>query len=286
MQEQGYRSGVAVPLMASGQPTGGLFLGDPPGHVFGADDIRLLTEFADRAALAVDKATLYERAAARAENLAVLARVSGVIAATIGGAEMFEAVARAALTLFGAAAAGVLVDDPSAGVLRVGPHFRRDAGAWEPSGIRDVPYGRGVVGAVFASREPIYIEDAQMDPRWVDKVSLENSEFRGYAAVPLIARDRALGVLSIFFQERRTFATEERELMVLLAGQAAIAMDNARLLQETERRRRAAAALGDVGRLIAAIPRHRRGVGAHHRQRTDTPRRHERGALPLSAGVQ
>ena len=251
IQEEGFRSGVAVPLMVGGQPKGGLFLGDPPGHTFGADDISLLTAFADRAALAVDKAALYERAATRAENLAVLAQVSGVIAAATGNAGVFEAVARAAITLFGAAAAGVLVDDPAAGLLRVGPHFRPDSAPWVPGGIREVPYTRGVAGAVYQSREPAFIEDIQADPRWIDKRAAQEAGLHGYAGLPLIARDRAIGVLSIFFGERRPFTTEERELMGLLAVQGAIAMDNARLLQETERRRRAAEALADVARLIA-----------------------------------
>jgi PAS domain S-box-containing protein len=251
MREQAYRSGAAVPLMVGGRPMGGLFLGDPPGHTFGPADISLLTAFADRAALAVDKAALYERGAARAENLAVLARVSGSIASATGTAEVFEAVARAAITLFGAAAAGVLVDDSAAGLLRVGPHFRSDATPWEPDGIREVSYGRGVAGGVFQTREPAFIEDVQAEPRWVDKVAVEKAGFHGYAGIPLVARDRALGVLSVFFGERPTFTTEERELMVLLATQAAIAMDNARLLQETERRRRAAESLAEVGRLIA-----------------------------------
>ena len=251
MREQAYRSGAAVPLMVGGRPMGGLFLGDPPGHTFGPADISLLTAFADRAALAVDKAALYERGAARAENLAVLARVSGSVASATGTAEVFEAVARAAITLFGAAAAGVLVDDSAAGFLRVGPHFRSDATPWEPDGIREVSYGRGVAGGVFQTREPAFIEDLQAEPRWVDKVAVEKAGFHGYAGIPLVARDRALGVLSVFFGERPTFTTEERELMVLLATQAAIAMDNARLLQETERRRRAAESLAEVGRLIA-----------------------------------
>ena len=249
-QEEGFRSGVAVPLVVGGQPKGGLFLGDPPGHTFGAADISLLTAFADRAALALDKADLYERAAARAENLAVLAQVSGAIAAA-GGTEVIEAVSRAAVTLLGAAGAGVLVDDPSAGLLRVGPHYRRESAPWEPGGIREVPYTRGVAGAVYQRREPAFIEDVQADPRWVDQGEAQKAGFHGYAGVPLVARDRAIGVLSVFFEERRTFTAEERELMGLLAAQAAIAMDNARLLQETERRRRSAEALAEVARLIA-----------------------------------
>jgi transcriptional regulator with GAF, ATPase, and Fis domain len=66
----------------------------------------------------------------------------------------------------------------------------------------------------------------------------------------LIARDRVIGVLSIFFGEHRKFADEERELMGFLASQAAVAIDNARLLQETERRRRTAEAHAAVGRLL------------------------------------
>jgi len=195
--------------------------------------------------------TLAEVGHARAEKLAVLARVSSVIAAATDSERVLEAVAQAAVALLGAKVAGVLVDDSATGVLRVGRHFTRDS--TRPSEIfetGEVPYGRGVAGVVYESRTPVFVENIDHEPRWVHRHLVEAADLHAYAGLPLIARDRAIGVLSIFFGEHRSFADEERELMGFLASQAAVAIDNARLLQETERRRRTAEAHAEIGRLL------------------------------------
>jgi PAS domain S-box-containing protein len=252
MEAEGFKAGIAVPLLMAGQAMGAIVLGDPLEHAMSPEGIRLLSSFADRAALAIERASLYERAAARAEKLAVLARVSGLIASATGLTRVLEAVARAAISLLGAKAAGVLIDDPAARVLRMGEHYRDDSPEpWRPGDLAEIPYGSGVAAGVCESREPAYIEDLATSGGWPYQGVMRDREFEAYAGLPLVARGRAVGVLSILFAEHRSFSAEERELMSLLADQAAIAMDNARLLQETEQRRSAAEALAEVGRLLA-----------------------------------
>ncbi|HUG36028.1 MAG TPA: GAF domain-containing protein, partial [Candidatus Limnocylindrales bacterium] len=191
-----------------------------------------------------------ERAAARAENLAVLARVSGLITSVTDPREVLEAVTRAAIALLGAKSAWVLVDDPEAGRLRLAASHSDLDTRFRPTLSFEMPHGRGLAGAAHATRAPIFVEDIAEDPGWLNPGSPEARDLHAYAALPLVARGRAIGVLCILFEERRIFHDEERELMSLLADQAAVAMDNARLLQETERRRRTAEALADVARLI------------------------------------
>jgi len=252
VREEGFGGGVAVPLIVSDQAVGALFLGDPREYAFTREGIDLLASFADRAALAVERTALYQRAAGRAEKLEVLARVSGLIASATDSGRVLEAISRAAISLLGATAAGVLVDDPAANLLRVGEHYRADSpDPWMPRGATDLPYGQGIAGVVYKTRAPAFVEDINDDPRWMNRGLLDEGPFHAFAGLPLIARDRVVGVLSILFGDRRGFSAEERELMTLLADQAAIAMDNARLLQETERRRSTAEALADVGRLLA-----------------------------------
>jgi PAS domain S-box-containing protein len=248
---EGFRSGIAVPLKMGAQAVGALFLADPPAGAFSPERLQLLASFADRAALAVERTALYERAAGRAEKLAVLARVSSLIASATGSDRVLESVARAAISLLAAEVAGVVVDDPAAGVLRVGAHYR--TGVEAPCDIHpnEIPHGQGVAAVVFDTRAPVFIEDVATEPRWVDRTWTQEQGLHAYAALPLVARDRVIGVLSIFFVESRAFSDEERELMGLLADQAAIAIDNARLLHETERQRRTAQALADLARLMA-----------------------------------
>src|SRR5205814_1266439 len=98
--------------------------------------------------------------------------------------------------------------------------------------------GDGVAGAVCVSRRAEFIRDVQRDPRWLQRRLLEAAELHACAACPLISQERALGVLIVLFGRRAGFTREERELVGLLASQAAIAIENARLYEEAERQRR------------------------------------------------
>jgi GAF domain-containing protein len=73
---------------------------------------------------------------------------------------------------------------------------------------------------------------------------------------PLLYRDRLLGVLVINnLGTARRFTPEDSRLLALLAGQAAIAIENARLYDETQRQAREARALAEVGRSLSASSR-------------------------------
>jgi GAF domain-containing protein len=79
------------------------------------------------------------------------------------------------------------------------------------------------------------------------------ARLRGFAGLPLIADDEIVGVLAMFFHERRSFSAEERELMALLADQAAIAIRNARLRQALRTRQAHLEALLEVSRQLSKI---------------------------------
>ncbi|MBI3029825.1 MAG: GAF domain-containing protein, partial [Candidatus Rokubacteria bacterium] len=100
-------------------------------------------------------------------------------------------------------------------------------------------------------RVPTYLPDIQQEPRWLNQRLAREGDLHAFAGIPLISGDTVVGVLAILFGERREFTHQEKDLMTLLADHAAIAINNARLLEVAERRRRAAEALAEVGQAIA-----------------------------------
>jgi signal transduction histidine kinase len=166
--------------------------------------------------------------------------------------QVFAAVARAATVLVEAATARVWIDDAPHNVLRAQTGYGI-VPAFEAS-VTDhevMAYGQGLVGRIFESRKPIYVEDVTEDSRWLNQRLAREGSLHAFAGWPLVAEDRVVGVLAVLWRERRGFTPEEHEILGLLADHAAIAIRNARLLEETERRRRAAETLGELGRAIA-----------------------------------
>ncbi len=186
------------------------------------------------------------------EGVRIFGELTRLIASASDSREVFDAVSRAAATLLGAKMARVWVADPDAKVLRSHGNFSRDATVGQlMAEVSEIPYDRGLVGHVYQSRAPEFLEDVQKDPRLWHKAFAREGELHAFACLPLLSGDRVLGVLVIAFGERRRFTLEETEVMRLLADQAVIAINHARLFEEAERRRKAAEALAEVGQAIA-----------------------------------
>ncbi len=100
-----------------------------------------------------------------------------------------------------------------------------------------LPVGRGLTGTVAETGLPLIVHDIN------DHTGEHHRGFFGgesnltsFMGVPIIYQDRVIGVLSVMSAERREFSSDEMMLLVGLAGQAAVALENARLFQERERR--------------------------------------------------
>jgi GAF domain-containing protein/CheY-like chemotaxis protein len=188
----------------------------------------------------------------RAEKLQALTELTRRLTSVSESAPLFTEVARAAAILLDASAARVWIDDPVHRVLRLQGSFGVDrSGDATTDEHVAIPYGGGLVGRIFESRQPAYIEDIAEDPRLLNRRLTTDGNLHGFAGWPLLAAGKVVGVLVVLTQPRRRFTDEEQRLLGLLTGQAAIAITNAVHLEDAERRRRAAESLAELGRAIA-----------------------------------
>jgi GAF domain-containing protein/DNA-binding response OmpR family regulator len=165
--------------------------------------------------------------------------------------QVFEEVTKAATALLGGRVAHVWVADPAERVLRPQATYGLAPGEERLVEFEAIPAGKGVAGCVFESGQAEYLRDAQKDPRFLNRRLAETLGLHACAVLPLLTGDRVAGVLDVLYTSPRIFTPEEKELMALLAGQASVALTNARLFEDSERRRRVAESLAETGRLIA-----------------------------------
>jgi GAF domain-containing protein/ActR/RegA family two-component response regulator len=250
----GYKAFLGVPLILGEQVLGVLSIRTRRTQGFSPDDLAIATSFAAQAAIALENARLYRQAEERAEKLRALSTLTRLMTLAEDGPEVFEAVARAATTLLGAAMARIWVADPVARVLRdqgsvsIDPRLGQLVNAFPV-----LRYGEGLVGRIVESRMPEYIPDISHDPRLANRRLITEAGLRGFAGLPLISRDRVVGVLALFFRGDRHLTTEDQGLMALLADQAAISIHNASLLGELKSHQRRLEALVEVSRQLSKI---------------------------------
>ena len=180
------------------------------------------------------------------DALAELLPIVGELSAVLDPDELLQAIAdRVRRLVVGAKVLDIYLSEPDgflAPALAVGYDQSTDTS-------RRIRVGEGVVGAAAAAREPIFVPDVARDPRYITGEPGVSAEL----AIPLVHRDRLIGVLNIEAASAGAFSDEVRAALGVLAGHLAIAIENATLHRETRWYAGLLAILYDIGKETASI---------------------------------
>ncbi|MFW6182258.1 MAG: GAF domain-containing protein [Chloroflexota bacterium] len=111
-----------------------------------------------------------------------------------------------------------------------------------------IPVGKGLVGRAAETAVPIVVPDVSREPGWLPNELLP--ETRSEIAVPISRRGQVLGVLDVQDNEVGGLTPENAELLQSISNQVAVALQNARLFAEAERRAQREALLGEIAQQI------------------------------------
>jgi PAS domain S-box-containing protein len=229
------RTGFAVPLLREGVPIGVLGLARQRVEPFTEKQIELVTTFADQAAIAIENTRLITETQEALEQQTATAEVLQVINSSPGDlAPVFDAILEKALTLCNAAF-GVLwtEDDGSyrASALRGVPPAYAEFIKREPRG----PEPGGALGRLASGEALVHIPDtAASKADQTARTLTDLGGIRTLLAVPLRKDGRFLGAFTIYRQHVQPFSEKQIALLENFAAQAVIAMENARLITETQ----------------------------------------------------
>ena len=112
-----------------------------------------------------------------------------------------------------------------------------------------IKVGHGITGIAAQTREAVMVNDVSRDPRYIDKVPNVCSEL----AVPLIVKNKVIGVINIDAEERDFFQEEHKRLLTLIASRMAVGIENARLHTRTTRQARTLQLLNEISRELTSI---------------------------------
>jgi signal transduction histidine kinase/CheY-like chemotaxis protein len=185
---------------------------------------------------------------AKDSAFATLTYLAQAVTSTLELSDVLVRIAHAATDLLPDAAARIWVAEDS--WLRL----RAEAGTGEThrhGGRAELAFGEGLTGYVALTQQRLVVDDVLGDPRAVNVEWMREEGYVGAVVIPLIVRDKLAGVLTLLSRIRYQLSADELDILSAFASQAAIAIANARLFSETDRRRRAAEALAEVGRMVS-----------------------------------
>ncbi len=230
LREQGVETSLGVPLLVEGTITGRLHVGRREPRPFDEASVELLQLVADRAAIAIEHARLFEaerRARIRLEN------VQSVTDAALQHLELdellHELLVRIRDILHADTSAILMLDEAGHDLVAraaVGLEEEVEAGA-------RVPVGKGFAGRVAATRRPVVIPDVGS----ADIVNpiLREKGIRSLLGVPLLVGGEPIGIVHVGTLTPRDFTPDDVELLELAADRATLAIGRARLHEEVIR---------------------------------------------------
>ncbi len=231
-RQRGYRSILAVPMLSKGDAIGTVSVTRREAEKFSDHDVGLLSTFADQAVIAIENVRLFNETKEALEQQTATADILKVISGSPTDVEpVFDSIAERAATLCAARFAFVTSYDgewihmrathgPGAEAHRAGYPMRPGSGSIAARVIRD--------------RSAVQIEDMLADPEYAHKEAAASEGFRSGFGVPMLRDGQIFGCIAVTRPEPGAMPNRLVHLLQTFADQAVIAIENARLFNETK----------------------------------------------------
>ena len=223
----GMVSTLAVPLVHKNKAIGALNVLSREPDRYTDRDANILRQFATLVAVAIVNAHLFEQQKQDAGAFETLADIGREVAAVLDLDELLSRVAQLTRRLVDYRTFGILLLDEQRGELDIEVAVQYGEKVVPPK----VALGEGLVGYAALHREAVLVPDVSKDPRYIKVVEDVRSEL----VVPMLLKDRCLGVFDLESPELDAFTKRDVEILTLLASQAAVAIENARLYEEVSK---------------------------------------------------
>lgn len=236
LPEDTYEAFLSVPLIASGDLIGVINIHHRPKHVHTPDEIALVSFIGEQMGGAIAKSKLMERsenAARRMEALAGLAR-------TITEADYLDRILQAI-----SAMVAETFESPVCSIMLVDEDRRElvisAAQCSSPDYLHKMPLKieDSLIGRVVREGRPVMVANVLEEKQYRYPELARKTGIASLLSVPLVTREKVIGTINIYTREVRQFSEEEIGFVKVVAGQAAIAIENARLMSETLEMKRA-----------------------------------------------
>jgi len=229
------RSQLLLPVTSEGEVVALLAVGSEGLDAFGPEECEVFSIMASLLGAARHRIRLLEDLRGNLEELRSLIQVSKLTSSSLKLRQVLNEAMERTKEVMAVEACSLLLLDERTGELYFEVALGEEGGAIKELRL---PPGKGIAGWVAQEGKPILVSDAQKDERFYAQVD-EKTGFvtRSLMAVPLIARGRVLGVLeAINKRDGQSFRGRDLEFFQALASHVAIALENARLYTDLEKR--------------------------------------------------
>ncbi len=231
LKEDKYESFLSVPILCKGQLTGVINLQNRKPHKFTAAETGLVTTISKLVAGSIENAKLYADATKRNKEIETITQISRLVA----GKSYLEEILRLSVSItaeslgFKICSLMLLNEQTQELSIAATQSLSVDYRNKPPIKVRESLSGRAVI-----ERKPIAVKDINKEREYQYPEIAKQEGLVSLLSIPMMVKDRCLGVLNCYTTELHNFTESEVKSLASVAHQAAIAIENTRLMQETQ----------------------------------------------------
>ena len=236
LPEDTYQAFLSVPLVSEGELIGVINIHHQSPHQHSQDEIALVTFLGEQMGGAIGKSRLAERGDRATKRLEAIAGLAEKINEKNYLERILQTIAEMLADRLDSPVCSVMLvdDDRQELVISAARCSSEDYLHRMPLKIED-----SLIGRVVRERAPIMIPNVLEEKQYRYPELARKTGLASLLSVPMFTRDQVIGTINIYTREVHEFDSDEIGFVKLLAGQAAIAIENARLMSEALEAKRA-----------------------------------------------
>ncbi|MFZ0819250.1 MAG: diguanylate cyclase [Candidatus Acidiferrales bacterium] len=241
--QQGLRTVAAISLQSKERAFGVLLLGSADSRRFTPPELHLLLSLGHQIGMAVENSYLIQQTSRRSEELHILNEIGRVLSSTLDTYALFGKIQSEMQRLMDANNLFIAFYDAGRHLLRFELEIRN--GQRMPKRTR--PSGNHLTEYILQNAQPLLIRDNVEET--ARQLGVDPLQAMGcFCGVPLMVYNRAVGVMAVLSKHERAFDEGHLELMRVLASEAAVALENARLFKGEQTKSRHLTLLNNISR--------------------------------------
>ena len=231
LPEDRYQAFLSVPIMAKKELVGVINVQHKRSRRYQSDELTLLSTIANQVGGAIENARLYDAMTQKAKQLETLSQVSETVTSTRLIDDVLQLIVTMTAQMMNSKICSImLLERPAGGELRIAAtqslseEYRR-----KPS----LKVGQSISGRAVLQRRPIVVQDVTQERDYMFPEIARKEGLHSLLSVPMLNRDRVVGVINSYTSIPHTFTHEEIKVLQAIANQAAIAIEHTTLLEKS-----------------------------------------------------
>lgn len=236
LPEDRYEAFLSVPIIYKGKVSGVINVQHKKPYEFSESFVGLINTIAKQVGGVIEHARLFEETKQKANQFDSLVKVSHSITSEKYLDEILNLIVVVTAEMLNSKICSIMLLDDKGEELHIKATQSLSEEYKKKPGVK---VKSSLVGDVVETKKPVVVYDVRQDSRYAYPEMAVKENLSSMVAVPMIVKDKAIGVINVYTKEPHHFSEEEVEVLQMVANQAAVAVENTKLFEEASKTREA-----------------------------------------------